>query len=93
MSLGFQEDFNRMVEGMKDRLLENPTLVYVAVNLSRALSGRTAVTVYRGRDRVLCPAVRLDGLVWSATVKPPARGPMEPLNFWIESDSDRVEIV
>lgn len=77
--------FNAMVPGQAQRLADDPDLVMAAVNRARVASERTAVTVFQGDGRILCPKVRLEGEVYSATVKPPRRSRPEPLNFWVET--------
>lgn len=82
--------FNLMVGGLKQRLLDHPTLWYGAINKHRVQRGVPAITVYNQHDSVLTDYLRFEGEVWTATVKDPITTHPEPLNFWIETDG-RVE--
>lgn len=88
--------WNLFVPGMTQRLQRDPSLSYVAVNRERVKKHQTAVTTYQMWNGLLCPSlspqVRLDGLVYSCTVKPPRLGFPEPLNFWIETHNE-VEVL
>jgi hypothetical protein len=80
-----QWGFNYWISGMKERLFEHPTLWYGAVNKGRIRQGRSAITAYNQDREILTDFLRFEGEVWSATIKPPAQGHPEPLNWWIET--------
>lgn len=68
----------------------------VGVNKARVKAGKVAVTAYSAPGRqVLCPFIRLDGIVRSVVVNPPLVGSPEPLNAWlelVEGGDNRIEL-
>lgn len=84
--------FNLFPAGQRQRLDDDPALIFAAVNRAKVAAGRTAVTAFQERAQILCPRLRLEGPTYSTTVKPPIRTRPEPLNFWVET-RERMEVL
>jgi|SRR5215469_6846856 len=92
-----QHGWNYWVSSQLDRITAAGVTVG-AVNRPRvAARDSSAVTVYQPGNRGLSSALvrwaRFEGVIRSVVLSPPAAGPREPLNAWIETgDSHLVEV-